>query len=414
MRLSILGASAVVALSLPTPAGAQTVSIVTTPAGSYTNAAGSAIAKVLIERGGLRAVDAQAQAALALIAVAGGVAEFGMSNNFDTTFYANGTGDYEGQPPKRNIRNAASLMPYQVALHVRADSNIKTIADLKGKRVSSGFNAQKTIGRIIEAHLANAGLSYKDVVGVPTPNVSRSLEDFESGKVDVLFFALGSAATKQASASVGGLRVLPIDDSEQAIKRMQDILPGSYMSIVNPAPEIDGIAAPTKVIAFDMVLSTAAEVPEAVVYKAVKALYEGKKELSTTFAPFKRLRPGQNLKARGGSELSSRRGEIIPGSRRVAAEVLSGRRGKKRKRSTGKTLRSRILRPTRPRQCLTRGPGPIQRPFAARPVCAADQGHARPVADLDAEQKQNILIAMSCPCCGAGGPSFSVTLKRRS
>src|SRR3954463_15026381 len=285
MRLSILGASAVMALELATPAGAQTVSIVTTPAGSYTNAAGSAIAKVLIDRGGLRAV-VQAQAALALIAVAGGVAEFGMSNNFDTKFYANGTGDYEDQPPKRNIRNAASLMPYKVAMHVRADSNIKTLADLKGKRVSSGFNAQKTIGRIIEAHLANAGMSYKDVVGVPTPNVSRSLEDFESGKVDVLFFALGSAATKQASASVGGLRVLPIDDSEAAIKRMQDILPGSYMSVVNPAPEFDGISAPTKIITFDMVLSTAAEVPEAVVYKAVKALYEGKKDLAATFAPF--------------------------------------------------------------------------------------------------------------------------------
>ena len=27
-------------------------------------------------------------------------------------------------------------------------------------------------------------------------------------------------------------------------------------------------------------------------------------------------------------------------------------------------------------------------------------------ADLDDEQKQSILIAMSCPCCGAGGMSF--------
>jgi hypothetical protein len=35
-------------------------------------------------------------------------------------------------------------------------------------------------------------------------------------------------------------------------------------------------------------------------------------------------------------------------------------------------------------------------------------------SDLDEEQKQNILVAMSCPCCGAGGPSFSVKLKRRS
>ena len=34
-------------------------------------------------------------------------------------------------------------------------------------------------------------------------------------------------------------------------------------------------------------------------------------------------------------------------------------------------------------------------------------------ADLDEEQKQAILIAMSCPCCGAGGLSMTAKLKRR-
>jgi hypothetical protein len=33
-------------------------------------------------------------------------------------------------------------------------------------------------------------------------------------------------------------------------------------------------------------------------------------------------------------------------------------------------------------------------------------------ADLDEEAKQNILIAMSCPCCGAGAMSYTVKLKR--
>jgi len=33
-------------------------------------------------------------------------------------------------------------------------------------------------------------------------------------------------------------------------------------------------------------------------------------------------------------------------------------------------------------------------------------------ADLDDEQRQSILIAMSCPCCGAGGMSFTAKLKR--
>ena len=35
-------------------------------------------------------------------------------------------------------------------------------------------------------------------------------------------------------------------------------------------------------------------------------------------------------------------------------------------------------------------------------------------ADLDDEQRQSIMLAMSCPCCGAGGPSLSFRLKRRS
>jgi hypothetical protein len=33
--------------------------------------------------------------------------------------------------------------------------------------------------------------------------------------------------------------------------------------------------------------------------------------------------------------------------------------------------------------------------------------------DLDEEQKQSILVAVSCPCCGAGGMSYTVKIKRR-
>jgi hypothetical protein len=35
-------------------------------------------------------------------------------------------------------------------------------------------------------------------------------------------------------------------------------------------------------------------------------------------------------------------------------------------------------------------------------------------ADLDEEQKQTILVAMSCPCCGSGGLSFTAKLKHRT
>jgi hypothetical protein len=34
-------------------------------------------------------------------------------------------------------------------------------------------------------------------------------------------------------------------------------------------------------------------------------------------------------------------------------------------------------------------------------------------SDLDEEQKQSILVAMDCPCCGGSGLSFTMKLKRR-
>jgi len=292
----------VIALTFTAPAAAQAVSIVTTPAGSYTNSAGAAMAKVITEKSKVRAI-LQAQAQQGMIPVAGESAEFGMSNSFDLTFYATGTGEYEGQGVKSNLRLVASLLPYRVAFHVRADSDIKTIADLKGKRVGGGFNAQKTIARITEAHLANAGLSYKDVTEVLTPNVSRAAEDFSGGKTDMLFFALGSAAVKQAAATVGGVRVLPIDPSPDAVKRMQAVLPGSYVVDVEPAPALDGITAPTKVVAFDMVLCTNTTVSEDIVYNVVKALHQNKVGLVAAFGSFSLFDPDHMAKPVKGVEL---------------------------------------------------------------------------------------------------------------
>jgi uncharacterized protein len=293
MKISTLLACS--SLLVVAPAQAQTISIVSTPSGSYTNSAGAAMAKVISEKSKLRAI-LQAQSQQGMIPVEAGYAEFGMGNSFDMTFYVTGTGEYEGQGTKNKVRLAASLIPYRVAFHVRADSDMKTIADVKGKRIAGGFNAQKTIARITEALLATAGLSYKDMVEVLAPNVSRAAEDFTAGKTDVLFFALGSAAVKQAAATLGGVRVLPTDDSGAALKRMQDVLPGSYVVDVAPSPAIDGVSQPTKVLAFDMVLCTSIEVPERVVYEVIKTLHQNKSALAAAFGAFNLLEPDRMAK----------------------------------------------------------------------------------------------------------------------
>jgi TRAP transporter TAXI family solute receptor len=282
-------------------AHAQVISLITTPAGTFSNSAASAMAKVVTEKAKIR-MTVQAQASSGYEELEAGSAELTVSNSFDSTFFATGTGDYEARGPSKTLRHVAAMMPYRVAMHVRADSNIHKIADLKGKKVSSEFNAQKTIGRIIAAHLANGGLSYKDVVGVPSPNVFRQAEDFKAGKVDVMFFALGSPQVKEAAAALGGLRVLEVDNSPAAQKRMQEFLPGAYVINVAPSPGVDGVTKPTNIVAFDMNLNTSAKVPDDTIYRVTKALYENKKDLTDTFPPFALFNPQAMAKPQIGIE----------------------------------------------------------------------------------------------------------------
>ena len=271
-------------------ASAQVVSFATTPAGSFTNSAGVAMAKVVSEKSKLRAI-VQAQGGAGLEPVNAGNADFGIGNSFDTTFFATGTAYYEGKGKKENLRQAATMMPFRVGMFVKADSGIKTLADLKGKRVSAGFNAQKTIGRLIEAELANGGLTYDDVQKVLTPSVRRAADDFIAGKVDALFFAVGSAVIKQAAATLGPLRVLPIDTSPAAVKRIKDKLPNSYVIVVKPRKGLEGISEPTPVIANDMDVYTNKNVSEDAVYQVVKALHDNKKMLVGIFRPFALFKP---------------------------------------------------------------------------------------------------------------------------
>lgn len=275
---------------LTAPAAAQTLSLITTPAPSFSNSAASALAKVITDSSPFRAT-VQAQATTGFDEVNDGIADFGFSNAFDLMFVTTGAETYEGEDPRSNLRAVAALTPYRVAMHVQKDSEVQSITDLKGMRISSEFNAQDTIARIIAAHLANAGLTYDDVQGVPTPNIVRSAEDFTAGRTDALFFALGSGALKQAAATVGGLRVLPIDASPEAISRMQEVLPHSYPITVNPSPAVDGISEPTTLIAFDMVMNTNKDTPEDTVYQVLKAIHDNKQALAETFPPFNFYNP---------------------------------------------------------------------------------------------------------------------------
>ena len=269
-------------------AQAQTITVATTQPGSLTHSLGSAVAKIATEFAGVRTV-VQPQGGSSLLAISAKTSEFGFSNSFDVVFYTSGTGEYQGRPPHKNVRVVARIFPNLSPLYVRLDSPIKSLKDLKGKRIPGGFAAQKSLLLSYTMQLANAGLTYNDVTAVLTPNVVKSADDFVAGKVDAFTFGLGAGKLKEVAAAVGPLRALPMDPDPAAIARSQAILPTSYLMTVKPAPNFPEIRQEMPLVVYDFTMQTHADVPDDVVYKVVKAMHGHKKELAATFAGLRRF-----------------------------------------------------------------------------------------------------------------------------
>jgi TRAP transporter TAXI family solute receptor len=290
-RRRILASLAVLALCGGV-AQAQTLTVTTTQPGSLTHSLGSAVAKVATEFAGLRVV-VQPQGGSALSPIAARISEFGFSNSYDVLFFVTGTGEYQGRGRKDNIRVVTRMVPNLSPMLVKEDSSYKSVKDLKGKRLPGGFIAQKSLLASFTAHLANAGLTYKDVVEVLAPNVVQSASDFMAGKVDAFTFGLGAGKLKEVAAAVGPLRALPAETDPEAVARAKAVLPTSYMTVVKPAPNFPEIKQEMPLLAFDMTMQTHADVPDDVVYRVVKALHAHQKELVATFGGLRRFDPQQ-------------------------------------------------------------------------------------------------------------------------
>src|SRR5262249_6934645 len=157
------------------------------------------------------------------------------------------------------VRLIGTAHPLRTAFFVRKDSSMKTIADLKGKKVALGYSAMRVIDVLSRAMLATAGLSEKDVQPVLVPNVVRSADDFLSSAADMFFFAFGAPKVREVDATVGGLRVLEI--AESGMEAARKITPYGYLLDASPGPVFIGVEKPMKVYSFDNVLITSSKVP---------------------------------------------------------------------------------------------------------------------------------------------------------
>ena len=285
MVKKIFGTTVILLVITTTMVGAQTLGIGTSNPGSITHSCGSALAKLITAELGMQTrVQPHGGNNAFVPAVNAGEVDFGLANVLEMRDALAGSGIYKGQPLK-NLRVAAVLMPLRTAFFVPKDSPIKTLKDLKGKRVTGRYTSQKVVQYITAGLLANAGLSYKDVKMVPVPNVNRGADDFIQGRADTFFFAVGSGKVREAGAKVGGLRALNVDPSPEAMARFRKHHPVVYPLLLQPSPANYGIIGPTYVAAMDFLLITNNKISDDVIYKITKVIHGGKKALFASFKP---------------------------------------------------------------------------------------------------------------------------------
>jgi len=263
------GAFAILALASGF-AAAQTYGFATLQPGTLNHTSASAIAKVLKEKGGMNVLVQPTAGDNVIVPMTGrGEAEIGITNIMEPQ-----DGLARGF---KDLRLITAVHALRTPFFVRKDSPMRTIADLKGKRVSMGYSAMRNLDTVARAMLATAGLTEKDVIPVLVPNVVRSADDFMSGNADMFFFAFGGPKVREADTTVGGIRVLEIDASGMPAARK--IMPFGYLTDVGPGPIFVGVEKPMKVYSFDNVLITHAKVPDEFVYKILATMEKEKDEL---------------------------------------------------------------------------------------------------------------------------------------
>lgn len=288
-KAALAGAVAL-ASSWTLSAQAQTVSISTLPPGSINNVQTQAIAKVVQEKAGIqmRVITFNSPAA-SMGAVQAGEAGFTFMSNDEVGIAVRGKDEHTGKPLDK-LELAATVFPFKVGVLVRDDSDIKTVADLKGKRFPTGWQGFPQGVALSNGILATAGLSLADTAGVPTVNLLRAADDFKAGRLDATVFAVGAPKMAEIDASVK-IRFLSLDDSDQAKAAMAAIRPEYTVAPQTPLPHLNGVIGETNLMQYAMTVAASSDVDEETVYKVVKAIHENKDALVAAHPSFNAMNP---------------------------------------------------------------------------------------------------------------------------
>lgn len=269
---------------------AQAVGIATSNPGSLYHNMGTAVAGVANDAGLNTTIQPATSPNQYMPFVGQGGIEFGIGNLEELNYAHSGTEWFSGIGASPDLRMVAAFHPLQLAIFVRKDSDIRSVADLKGKRVTDGFTAQNTILPQLSAIYATVGMTRDDIVPVNVASVVSGADAFMAGEADAFIFAHGAGKVREADAAVG-IRALPVDNpSPEALERTRAHWKTGFF-VEKKAGSSPGVLEDGTYFAYPQVLFTNATVPDDVVYQMTKAIHGGKEALATTFRPFAAFNP---------------------------------------------------------------------------------------------------------------------------
>ena len=195
-------------------------------------------------------------------------------------------GDAEAGFAKKldKLRGLSAIYPNYIQIVASAESGIKTLADLKGKRVSVGaaksgteLNARKVF--------AAAGITYQDLAKVEYLPFGESVELMKNRQLDATLQSagLGVSSIRDLASSVP---ITVVAVPAETVKKIGD---AAYIPAAIPAETYTGQAQPVETVAVVNYLVTSADLPEDLVYKMTKALHDNKDKLVAAHAAAKAI-----------------------------------------------------------------------------------------------------------------------------
>ena len=201
--------------------------------------------------------------------IAGGAVESGFSQADVASWAYTGQGVFEGKPKITGLRLIANLYPESVHIVVRKGSGIKTVADLKGKRVALD---EPGSGTLINARTILAAYGIKEADIKPEyikPN--QAGDKLKDGALDAFFFTGGSpaGAIAELASSGAGIELLPIDGPQADAIRQSD---GFFSPDLIAEGTYKGVGS-TRTLAVGAQWVTSDKADATAVYEITKALY---------------------------------------------------------------------------------------------------------------------------------------------